>query len=71
MKQFKVGPRVVKDLEVARETLNAEVERLRDDFDARSDEWRDSDVGVEVDAWLESLQSLVDSLEDFEAQPDV
>lgn len=41
----------------------------REEFDAKSDDWRDSDEAGEVDAWIESLDDAAGMLEDLEETP--
>ena len=46
----------------ARDLLNTEVEEMRGRFNNASDKWQNSDKGQEIDAWLETLEELADTL---------
>lgn len=50
--------------------LQNEYDELQDVFDNRSDTWRDSDIGMAADGWLESLEELIETLENFPEEPE-
>ena len=52
----------------ARDLLNTEVEEMRDRFNNASDKWQNSDKGQEIDAWLETLEELADTLNQFDTE---
>lgn len=50
--------------------LQNEYDELQEVFDNRSDTWRDSDIGTAADGWLETLEELIETLENFPEEPE-
>lgn len=42
---------------------------LQEAYGARSQRWHDGDEGAQTAAWLDTLQTLADDLENLDAQP--
>lgn len=53
--------------------LRAEVEGMREKYNGMSERWQESDKGQAIDAWLDGLWDLADTIEntDEEIDPDV
>lgn len=68
--KFKLSQETQRVLIQARDLLRIDTEKLRDVHNNKSEKWQDSDSGQEVDCWLENLEGLLDSLEDFQEAPD-
>ncbi|RTL65849.1 MAG: hypothetical protein EKK42_20095 [Pseudonocardiaceae bacterium] len=68
-KTFQLSAAVYKQLADLRSEMSVEVERMRDKFDTRSERFRESDEGGEVDTWLEALENLCTDLEGVEQEP--
>lgn len=69
--KFELPPDLSKQLATMASELTTFLEEAREEFDNRSDTWRDSDTGAAVDAWLERLENLCDDLENVADEPDV
>lgn len=69
--QFKIGDKTVQLLSDAREALEIEMQEHRDAFDERSERWQGSDVGSEVDGWIENVGEVIDALNGYPEEPDV
>lgn len=41
----------------------------REEFDGKSERWRDGDTGIAVDGWLDEVGEIADALEDFVNSP--
>lgn len=48
--------------------LDCHVTELRDRWSDKSERWQESDQGTEVDAWIEALGDLMDTLDNFDRQ---
>lgn len=46
------------------ETLSADLEELRREFEEHPESFRDSERGIAVGAWLENLESISDDIEE-------
>lgn len=46
--------------------VNAEIERLREQFDGMSETWQEGEKGEAVNDWLSTLQEAIDELEQIE-----
>jgi len=67
---FKLDANIAKTLASLASDLEDHVAELRDKFDARSEQWRDSEKGGTVDAWLEQIEELITTLENFPEEPE-
>lgn len=68
--QFKLSIKMQESVADVRDSLNAEVETLRDAYSRKSEKWQESDAGQEIDCWIESLEELCDLLNEFEPTPE-
>lgn len=59
---------LVSKIDAVKEQLGWEVEDLRNAWEEKSERWRDGDTGQEVSAWIESLESVIESLEEIETK---
>jgi hypothetical protein len=69
MATFRLSKETRDALSEARSALEQDLLDQRDAFDERSDRWRESDAGTNVEAWLDELGSLVGDLEDVPWEP--
>jgi hypothetical protein len=51
-----------------KETIDEEVERMRDDWDNRKDAWKESDTGERTVEMIDTLEDVLMDVEDFETE---
>ncbi len=66
---FKLSPDIAKSIESLASDLRAHFNELRADFLNRPADWLDTDEGIAVDGWLDSLDFLISELEAFPHEP--
>jgi hypothetical protein len=67
--KFKLSDELSSDLARVASDLRMEAEQHRDAFDDRSEKWRESEKGSETEAWIDSLDELVDNLDNVDDEP--
>jgi hypothetical protein len=67
--KFQLSAKTRKQIEDLQSEISDELDVLRTVYDTKSERWQESDSGVAVDGWLDTLDQLVDDLSNVETEP--
>ena len=67
---FKLSTYIAQLLPELAADMNLDLDEMRELFDARPKDWRDSDEGMAVSAWLSRLRNLAVDLDSFPELPE-
>jgi predicted transcriptional regulator len=67
--KFKLSDELSDRLSELASDLRMEAEEHRDAYDMKSEKWQESEKGTVTEGWLDSLDELVDHLENMDDEP--
>lgn len=67
---WKLAPETVALIGALRQQLEHHAQELRDRYDDKSERWQE-EKGADVDAWIDELADLADTLDNLETSADV
>lgn len=67
--RFRLSPDLAARVASLASDLSALADEHSEAWDERSEKWQESEKGLAVEAWIENLRELGDTLETFEDEP--
>jgi flagellar biosynthesis chaperone FliJ len=67
---WKLSQRYLNVIDRAETQTRSMVEHLRAEFEDMGKDWQESDEGLAVESWIETLEAVVEALAEVQTEPD-